>query len=241
VTILAAVRGRDALVIGADSEERSGHTRRRTTKLVCPQTGLVIAWAGYKDVAQAMVLSLQEDPLDLALPRSQVAIAAKERFRRIRNDPDVEHRSDMNELMLGWFCESEQKPVGLHLPSQGSALWVEHWQYAGSPSAVTTARVVEAAVSYVFTESLGAEQLSMVVLKILRDTVEAAPVSAGIGGDVQLAAITAHEARVLASAELRAANDALDVWQERCAELLPGATGRPVPGAKTDRGLGPPP
>ena len=44
---------------------------------------------------------------------------------------------------------------------------------------MATARVVEAAVSYVLTERLGAEQLSLVALKVLRGTIEAAPPAAG--------------------------------------------------------------
>ena len=139
VTILAAVRSRGALVIGSGSEERSAGIPRHTTKILCPQPNLVLAWAGYKDVAQAMALGLQEDPVDLRLPRSKLAGIARERFKKVRSDPDVEHRGDLNDFMLGWYCESERKPVGLHLPGRGSALWIEHWHYAGSPSAVATA------------------------------------------------------------------------------------------------------
>jgi hypothetical protein len=195
-------------VIGSDSEERSVNMRRSTRKILCPQPGLILAWAGYKDVAEAMALSLREDPIDLSLARSKVAAAAKERFLHVRSDPGVEHRSDMNEFVLGWYCEAERKPVGLHLPSAGSALWVEQWQYVGNPTAVSTARVVEAAISYVATERLAAEQLSLVTMKVLRDTLACAPANAGIGGDVHLATITATGPRVLEPAELRALNDA---------------------------------
>ena len=197
MTILAAVRSRRALVIGSDSEERSSGIPRHTTKILCPQPNLVLAWAGYKDVAQAMALGLQEEPLDLRLPRSKLAGIARERFKNVRSDPDVEHRGDLNEFMLGWYCESERKPVGLHLPGRGSALWIEHWHYAGSPSAVATARVAEAAVSYVVTDELGAEQLSLLALKVVRDSINSAPATAGIGGDVQLAMISSNGVHVV--------------------------------------------
>jgi len=239
VTILAALRNRAAIVLGSDSEERSTSGRRRTTKLVVPQRNLVLAWAGYKDVAQAMALSLQEEPLDLDTARSRIARAATDRFRMVRTDPDVEHRSEMNEFMLAWYYRPERKPVGLHLPSQGSAVWVEQWQYAGSQTAVSTARVAEASVSYLVTEDLGVEQLTLVALKVLRDAISAAPSAAGIGGPVQLATVTSDGVRVLEAEELRAGNDALDVWQERCAELLPGAMSPRSVDAR-DPGLGPP-
>jgi hypothetical protein len=45
---------------------------------------------------------------------------------------------------------------------------------------------------------------------------------------------------VLEPAELRAGNDALDVWLEQCAELLPGSAARPPSDGAVDRGLGPP-
>jgi hypothetical protein len=173
------------------------------------------------------------------LARSKVSQAARDRAKLVRSDPDVEHRADVNEFMLGWYCRAERKPVGLYLPSQGSAVWVERWQYAGNRTAVTMARVVESSISYVAIDDLGSEQLSLVVLKVLRDCIAAAPANAGIGGAVQLAVVTARGVRVLAPDELRAANDALDVWQERSAELLPGATDRPATGP-VDRGLKPP-
>ncbi len=124
--------------------------------------------------------------------------------------------------------------------SGGAAIWVEQWQYAGNASAVATARTVEASVGYLEIDGLKAQHLSLIVLKVLRDAIVAAPPSAGIGGEVKLTTITASGVHVLEAHELRAGNDALDVWQERCAELLPGAA-RPSMGAGlVDRGLGPP-
>lgn len=164
--------------------------RRQTQKLLQPQAGLVLAWAGFKDVAQAMALSLQEQPLDLTLPRSKVDQAARDRFRQIRQDREVEHRTDANEFIVAWFCRAELKPVALHLMSGGAAIWVEQWQYAGNASAVATARTVEASVGYLEIDGLEAQQLSLIVLKVLRDAIVAAPPSAGIGGEVKLTTIT---------------------------------------------------
>ena len=240
MTILAGARSRSAVVLGADSQETVGGLRRNTVKLVRPQPGLVIGWAGYKDIAQAMQLSLQEAPLDLTQARSLVATSARKRFGTIRSDPDIEHRSDFNEFMLAWYCSAERKPVGIRLPSQGSAVWIEQWEYVGNQSALTIARAVEASIGYVQIDTLVAEQLSLVVLKVLRDSVEIAPPSAGIGGDVQLATITENGVHILDATDRRTANDALDVWQERCAELLPGARTRRPEDEARDRGLRPP-
>jgi hypothetical protein len=190
MTILAGVRSREAVVIGSDSQEASGVTRRTTQKLLVPQPGLVIAWAGFKDVAQAFTLSIYEEALALSEKRSVVAKAASDRFRQIREQSDVAHRSETNEFMLGWFSEVDAKPVALHLRSQGAFTWVEDWEYAGSQLAVATARTVEASVSYLATENLATEQLSLVVLKVLRDSITAAGPQAMIGGEVRLAAVT---------------------------------------------------
>jgi hypothetical protein len=214
--------------------------KRTTHKLLQPQTGLVLAWAGYKDVAQAMVLSLSENPIDLEEPRSQIAGGLSRRFREIRDDRSVEHRSDFNEFLFGWFRRLEAKPVALHLHSGGATEWVEEWQFGGNQSAVATARTVEASISYIAVENLGAEQLSLVVLKVLRDSIAAAPPTAGIGGEIKLATVAANGVHLLEAAELRAGNDALDVWQEQCAELLPGASARPADREPADRGLRPP-
>jgi hypothetical protein len=107
-------------------------------------------------------------------------------------------------------------------------------------SAVATARTVEASVGYLEMEGLEAEQLSLVAMKVLRDAIISAPPSAGIGGEVQLATVTGSGVHVLEADEIRAGHDALDVWQERCAELLPGAAGGLADGDEVDRGLRPP-
>ncbi len=117
---------------------------------------------------------------------------------------------------------------------------MEDWEYAGSPQAIATARAVEASLSYVVIENLGAEQLSLIVLKVLRDSIAAAGPTAMIGGDVQLAQVTDRGIHVLDAAELRATNDALDVWEERSAELLPGAAAPATSEPPPDRGLQPP-
>ena len=214
-------------------------SRRPTQKLLRPQRELLLAWAGYKDVGQAFVLSLREGPLDLSETRSEVATAARERFRRIREDTNVEHRREAKEFMLAWFSQRDRKPVAFHLHPQGAVVWVEDWEYAGSPQAIATARAVEASLSYVVIENLGAEQLSLVVLKVLRDSIAAAAPTAMIGGDAQLAQVTDRGVQVLDAAELRATNDTLDVWEERSAELLPGAAA-PAKKPPPDRGLKPP-
>jgi hypothetical protein len=199
-----------------------------------------VAWAGFKDAGQAFALSLREEPLDLSAKRSVVAKAARDRFRQIREDSDVANRGESNEFMLAWFSQADAKPIAFHLHPQGAIVWVEHWEFGGSSLAVATARTVEASLSYLVTENLGAGQLSLVVLKVLRDSITAAGPNAMIGGDVQLAEVTGAGVHVLDPTELRAANDALDVWHERCAELLPGAGTLPSDKPPLDRGLRPP-
>ena len=158
MTILVGARNRRALVLGADSQESNQVARVSTQKLWMPRPGLVLAWAGWKDVAQALYLSLREDPLDLSSPRSKIANEARERFRAVRSDPDIEHRSDGNEFLLGWFCRAESMPVALHLRMQGSSGWIERWQYAGNQSAIHTANAAQSCLNYISTENLPAEQ-----------------------------------------------------------------------------------
>jgi hypothetical protein len=77
MTILICARNREALVMGADSQESSQVVTRTTAKILRPHSGLALAWAGYKDVAQAMWLSLRERPLDLSARRSEIAQEAE--------------------------------------------------------------------------------------------------------------------------------------------------------------------
>ena len=240
MTILVSARNREALVIGADSQESSQAVTQSTVKLLRPHRGLALAWAGYKDVAQAMWLSLRERPLDLAAPRSEIAQEARDRFRQVRSDPDIEHRSDVNEFLLGWFSRAESRPVALHLRPLGPFEWVERWHYVGSPSAVAAAATAQACINYIATDNLGPDQLSIVALKVLRDSIDVAPPSALVGGDPQLAIVTAGGVRILGDKDLRTKNHALDGWEEQCADLLPGAETRPADVERVDRGLGPP-
>jgi hypothetical protein len=240
MTILVGARNRRALVLGADSQESNQVARVSTQKLLMPRAGLVLAWAGYKDVAQALYLSLREDPLDLSRPRSKIAHEARERFRVIRSDPDIEHRSDGNEFLLGWFCRAESMPVALHLRMQGSFGWTERWQYAGNQSAIQTANAAQSCLNYIPTENLPAEQLALVALKVLRDSISVAPSSALVGGEPQLATVTADGARILRPKDIRAANHTLDLWEVQSADLLVGGAEVPDDSEQVDRGLEPP-
>lgn len=240
MTILMGARNRRALVLGADSQESNQFARVSTQKLLMPRPGLVLAWAGYKDVAQALYLSLRENPLDLSRPRSKIANEARERFRAVRSDPDIEHRSDVNEFLLGWFCGTESMPVALHLRTQGSFGWAERWHYAGSGEAIGAAIAAQGCLNYIATDGLGAEQLALVALKVLRDSINVAPTRAMVGGEPQLATVTADGARILGAADLRAANDTLGVWEEQSADLLIGGAEVPEDAKQIDRGLEPP-
>jgi hypothetical protein len=240
MTILVSARSREALVLGADSQESTQVARGKTQKLLVPQRGLVVAWAGYKDVAQEFSLSLSEEPLDLTQPRTKIATSARERFAAIRSNEAIKHHSDSNEFILGWFCKAEQKPVAFHLHTQGRVEWVEQWKYAGTSMAIATATTARECISYIATDDLGAEQLALIALKVLRDSITVAPPGAPVGGDPLLATVTRAGVHIFEPEELRAGNDALDVWEERCAELLPGASAVPRDVPRVDRGLGPP-
>jgi hypothetical protein len=187
-----------------------------------------------------MWLSIRERPLDLSSPRSEIAQDARERFRKIRSDPDIEHRRETNEFLLGWFSSADSSPVGLHLRSQGAFEWVERWQYAGSLGAITAAATAQACVNYIATQDLGADQLSIVALKVLRDSIVVSPPSALVGGDPQLAIITASGVRILGDKDIRAKVDALGGWEQQCEDLLPGAPTSRRDVTRVDRGLGPP-
>jgi hypothetical protein len=230
------IEGRSSLVLIA----RSQIARTTTRKLFVPQRDLVLAWAGYKDVAQALHLSLSESPLDLSQPRSKIAKDARERFRVIRSDPDIEHRSDVNEFLLGWFSKAESNAVALHLMTQGHFEWVERWKFAGSPSGVGAANAAQACVNYISTENLGVEELALVALKVLRDTIAVAPAGALVGDGPQLATISAEGVHILTDTDLRGANDTLDLWEQQSADLLVGSAEVSEEHQQVDRGLGPP-
>jgi hypothetical protein len=50
----------------------------------------------------------------------------------------------------------------------------------------------------------------MVVLKVIRDCIDAAPPGAAVRGEVQLATVTSTGVHLLDATELRAASDTLD-------------------------------
>jgi 20S proteasome alpha/beta subunit len=62
MTLIAAFRCRDGLILGSDSQETRGAEGRRlarsTQKVYLLNHGFLLAWAGSQDVAQGFILRL---------------------------------------------------------------------------------------------------------------------------------------------------------------------------------------
>ncbi|MGH2948245.1 MAG: hypothetical protein ACRDPC_18655 [Solirubrobacteraceae bacterium] len=189
MTLLAALRCQQGVVLTSDSRETSGPAQgrvaRNVTKIYQPRKGLLVAWAGWENVAQAFALALERaEGLSPALDRVEI----KKRLEGLIAQIRAEGETDLAEWIVAWWSKPDDMPVALQLFSARSGKWI----------------------------------------------------GTSIGGDVQLAAVRRTGIEVVTGAKLRGLHDALDLWEEQSAELLPGGVAVPAQSATPDRGIRPP-
>lgn len=140
--------------------------------------------------------------------------------------------------MVAWYSVPDRRSVALHIRSRGTGEWVDRWEFGGAILAVEIAGFAVGTLRYLDPAALTLEQGKLVALKVLRDTV--ATGAEGVGGDVQLATVTAGHSEVIPSRDMRGLHDTLDLWESQAAELLPGVVAVPAASSTPDRGVRPP-
>jgi proteasome beta subunit len=243
MTLIVAVRCRDGVILGSDSQETRGERGRRlarsTRKVYEPRPGFLLAWAGAQDVAQGFALRLGRAG-DVSTDADRLHI--KDRLHAIladvREDPSVAGRSDNAEFLIAWWSAQENKPVALHLLSGGAAVWVSDWGFGGTSLGVERASFAVSTMRHIDPGALTLEQAKIVALKVLRDTIETGV--EGIGGRVQMGAVRESGLEVIEEADMRGLQDTADLWEAQCIELLLGSTASPSASETPDRGVRPP-
>lgn len=243
MTLIAALRCRDGLILGSDSQETRGARGRRlarsTQKVYEPRPGFLLAWAGAQDVAQGFVLRLaRARGVSPGIDRLELKTRLHAILTSLRDDPSIEARSDNVELLIAWWSRQENKPVALHLLSGGASEWVSAWAFGGLPLGVENATFAVGVMRYIDPGTLTLEQAKIVALKVLRDTIEASV--EGIGGRVQMGTVQERGLQVIKDADMRGLHDTVDLWEAQCAELLLGSTAPPSASVTPDRGVRPP-
>jgi len=243
MTLIAALRCRDGVIVGSDSHETRGGKGRRlarpTQKVFEPRPGFLLAWAGAQDAAQSFALRLaRAHELSANTDRLDIRARLHAILNEVRGDPSIEGRSDHVEFLIAWWSRQESKPVALHLLSGGAAEWVENWAFGGMQLGIDSASFAISTMRYIDTEDLTLEQAKIVALKVLRDTIETSV--EGIGGRVQMGTAQKSGVRLVAQADMRGLHDTVDLWESQCAEILLGTDEPPSASATPDRGVRPP-
>jgi hypothetical protein len=225
VTLIAALRCREGVVLCSDSRQTRGERGRRLArsarKVYEPRPGLLLAAAGAQDVAQEFSLRLQRTrSFAPNADRLELKSRLQALLRALREDPGIEGRSDHVEFLLAWWPRDARTPVALHLLSAGAAEWVDGWAFGGIALGTEIASFAVSTMRYLDPARLTLEQARLIALKVLRDTIETSV--EGIGGGVQMATLGRVGVGVIEATEMRRLNDAVDLWERRCAELLRG-------------------
>ena len=243
MTLIAALRCRDGVIVGSDSHETRGARGRRLArpvqKVYEPRQGFLLAWAGAQDAAQGFALRLARSH---ALTPDADRLDIKSRLHaildQVRADPSVAGRSDHVEFLIAWWSRHEGKPVALHVLTGGAAEWVESWAFSGIQLGVDSASFAVATMRYIDSDDLALEQAKIVALKVLRDTIETSV--EGIGGRVQMGTVQERGVELIEPADLRGLHDTVDLWESQCAELLLGTDEPPSASDTVDGGVRPP-
>jgi hypothetical protein len=243
MTLIAALRCRDGVIVGSDSQETRGTRGRRlarpTQKVYEPRRGFLFAWAGAHDVAQSFALRFaRADELPPSADRLDIKTRLYAILKELREDPSIEGRSDHVEFLIAWWSRREEKPVALHLLGGGAGEWVETWAFGGVQLGIDRASFAISTMRYISPDDLALEQAKVVALKVLRDTIETSV--EGIGGRVQMGVVQESGLQVIKQADMRGLHDTVDLWEAQCAELLLGTDEPPVTSDTPDRGVRPP-
>lgn len=243
MTLIAALRCADGVVLCSDSQQTRGVRGRRharpARKVYEPRRGVLLAAAGAQDVAQEFALRLQRARgISLSNDRLQLKSFLQGLLAELRDDPSIEARSDHVEFLFAWSSRHVRKPVALHLLSAGAAEWVDGWAFGGVPLGTEIASFAVSTMRYLDPAKLTLDQAKVVALKVVRDTIEASVES--IGGAVQMGVVERDRVSVIEAADLRALHDAVDLWETRCAALLLGGAAPPSASDTPDRGVRPP-
>jgi hypothetical protein len=242
MTLIAAFRCRDGLILGSDSQDTRGEPGRRlarpTQKVHEARPGFMLAWAGHRDVAQGFTLRLaRAQNLSPEVDRLEIKARLHTILAELRADTSVDGRSDHVELLVAWWSRTEEEPVALHIFSGGAGEWVDSWAFGGTRLGIERASFAIGALRHVDPTTLALEQAKVVALKVLRDTIATA--ADGIGGPVQMATIQREGPRLVERGDMLELDDAVDLWEAQCAELLTSLASPPS-GGTPDRGVGPP-
>jgi hypothetical protein len=242
MTLIAAFRYRDGLILGSDSQETRGAPGRRlarpTQKVYVPRPGFLLAWAGPQNVAQGFALRLARARISPSADRLEIEARLKAILGNLRKDESIEERSDHIELLLAWWSRKESKPLALRLFSGGATEWVDSWAFAGARIGVENASFAMGTLRYIDLGVLTLDHAQVVALKVLRDVI--ATTAEGIGGRVQMGTVQKDSVQRIEEADMRGQEDTVNLWESRCAELLLGATSTPSASATPDRGVRPP-
>jgi hypothetical protein len=243
MTLIAAFRCRDGLILGSDSQETRGAMGRRlarsTQKVYLLPPGFLLAWAGPQDVAQGFILRLaRAKGLSPSTDRLDIKTRLHTILAELREDPSIEERSDHVELLIAWWSQADEKPVALHIFSGGAGEWVGAWEFGGTRLGVERASFAIGGMRHLDPATLVLEHAKIVALKVLRDTIETA--AEGIGGRVQMGTIQESGPQLVEEADMLGLYDAVDLWESQCAELLTGAALPPSASDTPDRGVGSP-
>jgi 20S proteasome alpha/beta subunit len=236
MTLISALRCREGVVLTSDSREASGEDKGSVggsvQKIYEPRSGFLVAWAGYKYVAQAFALAMRDaDGLSSELNRVEIERRLVALLKQLRADG----KTDLAEWIIAWWSVPEDAPLALQLFSSGTSQWVEEWDRCGSAEPRRVSRIVSETLAFVPRKTLSVEQAKMLALKIMRDTIHINPGS--IAGPPQLGAVTRSGIEIATPQDLEYLTDALGTWEEQAAGLLPGAVPVPAQSKTPDRGV----
>lgn len=243
MTLIAALRCADAVILGSDSRQtRGAHGRRlarAAQKVYEPRRGVLLAAAGAQDVAQEFALRMQRGSgLSPNADRLEMKSRLQGLLSKLREDPAIKGRSDHVEFLVAWWPRQTRRPVALHLFTAGAAEWIDGWGFAGAKLGAEIASFAVGSMRYISPAELTLDQAKVVALKVIRDTIETS--AEGVGGAPQMGVVDRRGACVIEHAEMRALHDAVDLWETRCAALLLGAAEPPSASHTRDRGVRPP-
>jgi 20S proteasome alpha/beta subunit len=234
MTLLLGLRCRDGVVLAADSQRTEGALRQPVPKLFTSPSGVIWGTAGSIAIQQELyaainALSLTRNP---GRQEARDAIVEAVVAARTRATSAIEAPSPAAEAVDGvfaWYSAADERTYLLRVLWSGHAEFARQYTAVGGPSQL--AQFALSRSEHLVYATLPVEAAKMIVFNAADDVIRAA--ASGVAPPVQIAVVTASEATVMSTVEVRALEDTLAAFREHQAAFLvreeppgpPGDTG----------------
>ena len=239
MTLVFGFRGRDSVVLSADSQRTQGQFRDSIPKLFRTPSGIVWGTAGSIAIQQEVFAALQELQITSFPSREEGRDAAVQALvegtrKATAQMEDPPPAALAAEGLFGWYSAAEKRTFLVQAFSSGHSEFRPVYAAVGTAHVVNLANFALSSSEHLDYLTLPSEAAKMVAYNIAAQIIKAA--ASGVGPPVQIAVASARGTELVPSDEVRALEDTVAAFLEYQRDYLARDD---EPGPERDTGVRP--